>query len=58
MRLVIRYQKLGSEKVKRGEVTTNNISNLIMLLGTNGYHVIQYFEKSDSDTIMVSTTGR
>jgi hypothetical protein len=53
MRLVIRYQKLGSNKVRRGEVTTNNISNLIMLLGSNGYHVIQYYEKTDDDVLLV-----
>jgi hypothetical protein len=58
MNLVVRYQKLGSDKVKRGEIKCSNISHLIELLGENGYHLISYYEKSDSDVFIVPTSRR
>jgi hypothetical protein len=53
MRYVLRMQKLGSDKIYKKSCVTNNISNLIGILGRNGWHVITYCEHSDSDLIIV-----
>lgn len=58
MRLVVRFQKLGETDLRHSEVTVTNLSHLIKLLGSYGYHVVQYFEKKPNEQQIMVPLGR
>lgn len=52
---IIRYQKLGQDKVHKKVVKTSNITHLVGILGKHGYHVINYCENDTCNIFMVNT---
>jgi hypothetical protein len=54
---VIRFQKMGSNKVNKKTCHTGNISALVHVLGSYGYHIISYYENTDGEIKMVNMGG-
>lgn len=57
MAYIVRFQKLGSDIVRKGE-STRNPSYIAKLLGERGYAIIHMFEKLDGSIIVPITRGK